>query len=227
MHIAGIALAGALIAGGATATGVVLLTSGPFSNNQATIGQELTATAEPGTSPTETPESRLATLVERGAATSDWALISDPRLPVGLRVRPEFVFSVRELPPLVMDDPGVVRIEMTITDRHYEGEAPLPPHSWPEQLVTLSLLWLPTPLEPIPFGEIDAQTRDRAAISVLNHDLELRDLEGPDGPRRVIVESSLPIAGGTLHLFGMAFPSSDELLVLDLIGLLQSLEFTS
>jgi hypothetical protein len=145
-------------------------------------------------------------------------------LPLRLRIPSGLDYTIRELPPLIVDDPGVTRVELAVSDHGGEEAAPLPSHAWPDHLTLLSLLWLPSPHEPVPFGTVEDAVRDQAEITVLGTDIAIRDQEGLADPRRVVAEANIAIEGGTVHLLGIALPGLDEPRVVNLIGMLQSLE---
>ena len=125
MKLAAAALGAILAGGGVAAAGVVLLTSGPFtqtsSEEQATQTPVPTeaaegATGEDGTAtpePTETPEGtsiegegRLAELASE-VDTDEWILVDEEQVWATALMPESFAYTIREWDDYIVGDPGV------------------------------------------------------------------------------------------------------------------------
>lgn len=214
---------------GAAAIAAVLLTSGPLAPDRSIEQSDVaTATVASATGIVEYAEQgRLAEIADT-VDTSQWRMADEPSVRIKFLVPPEYHYSVRELPPLLFDDPGVSRYELRISQDPLERRTPLPSHVWPDRNLSLTVIFLPSPIEPIPFGQLESKVLDSVTIPLLGGEISVADREADDfGPRRIVAQANLTIDSGAYHVSGLVNPASDDQLARALIGMLQSLEATS
>jgi hypothetical protein len=173
-----------------------------------------------------TPPGRLDVLAE-DTDTTGWIKVQDDRVGVRLLVPPELFYRIRKLPPLIQefDPPDVARYELEVADVPVDARTPRPEGTRPTQNVSLRLLFLPAPLQPIPFGATAGTPTDQTTLDVMGAALTVRDLPETElAPRRVVAQANISVPGGTLHLSGIVYPAESDELVTMILGMLQTME---